>query len=776
LNPDWEKAWRNSIIYPKEGKNKATVDKQDIRRLDEGEYLNDNLIMFYLLRLERTLAERSPELAKRIYFHNTFFYERLSKPVKGKKGINYEAVERWTAKVDLFSYDYIIVPVNEHKHWYVAIICNVRKLVNPDLEVIEDSQSQQVSPDARKSQLDVDTRTKSSHTLSPKHHSTRPSATGVDKSLEQMSLTEDADVEEWPSVEPYPGASEETSPRGRSNRQVVEESPRPESTTIDLEETSKPAVTAKKGKRKSTPAPRKYNPKDPRIITLDSLGINHPTTCTNLRDYLIAEMKSKLDKDIPIPRPLGMTAVKIPQQKNYCDCGVFLLSYIEQFLKCPDQFTEDLLQKVDIEVDYDLTPAPKMRTRIRKLLLGLQAEQMIEEKEKAEAKGKAKKKASKAEGKDEAAPSTKSNSREASKSARASIDAESPMSNRASAQPELAEREALQESASRSPQPGGARKESPPERPAESGRHERDTDGLTPESQAGPYFPRTSERASEEDIDLENDTQNVPAMGNASTAASGIGSIFSSISKPFSRLLSDAASSNQTRPGRSRSDAMEISDDSPQKAKHDSPPTFDPDSPSAQLRKEDYQKLISPSPELDENLSDHRGRLPIPYPQQEHDGASPDLDETQDTKGIDKMAVGNDTEITDSSPLQPALKLTSDINDNPNDEEARKEEAIEDNDVMLLDQETVHAPPFLVDPPSTPLTSPRRRKIATSPQRESSRKPNPRKGSKSSEPTNVRRPSGSMAVRDHSDFALIGRHMGKVTKFEGKRTKFSSSP
>jgi len=101
LHPDWAKSWKSSIIYPRKGKNRATVDKRDIERLDEGQFLNDNLIFFYLLWLEQQLVQRSPNLAKRIYFHNTFFYERLTTVERGQKGINYEAVQRWTARVDL---------------------------------------------------------------------------------------------------------------------------------------------------------------------------------------------------------------------------------------------------------------------------------------------------------------------------------------------------------------------------------------------------------------------------------------------------------------------------------------------------------------------------------------------------------------------------------------------------------------------------------------------------------------------------------------------------
>lgn len=41
------------LVYPAVGRDKATVDFDDLKRLDEGEWLNDNLIMFYLKYVQR---------------------------------------------------------------------------------------------------------------------------------------------------------------------------------------------------------------------------------------------------------------------------------------------------------------------------------------------------------------------------------------------------------------------------------------------------------------------------------------------------------------------------------------------------------------------------------------------------------------------------------------------------------------------------------------------------------------------------------------------------
>jgi len=77
----------------------------------------------------------SPVLHDQIYVFSTFFYKHLSSgatyvtviiiiclplllssPQKG-----YEKVSKW-AKCDIFSKKYLIIPINENYHWYLAIV------------------------------------------------------------------------------------------------------------------------------------------------------------------------------------------------------------------------------------------------------------------------------------------------------------------------------------------------------------------------------------------------------------------------------------------------------------------------------------------------------------------------------------------------------------------------------------------------------------------------------------------------------------------------------
>ncbi|PHH87802.1 hypothetical protein CDD83_8388 [Cordyceps sp. RAO-2017] len=253
-NPEWRNQWQRSLVFPATGKNRTTVDADDIPRLDEGQFLNDNIINFYLRYLQCQLEKERPELLEKVYIFSTFFLEKLRLP-RGK--INYDGVKAWTAKFDLFSYDYIIVPVNEHLHWYLAIICNVPSTLH--------------------------------------------------------------------------GISKQTSSAGA----------------------------------------QKLHPKQPKILTLDSLGQGRPLTCKNLKDYLAEEAKNKKGADLAMI-PNGMTARDIPKQNNHCDCGAFVLGYVEEFLKDPNGVARKLLRKENVE--WNIQPST-LRDKVRSLLFKLQGEQ-----------------------------------------------------------------------------------------------------------------------------------------------------------------------------------------------------------------------------------------------------------------------------------------------------------------------------------------------------------------------------------------------------------------
>lgn len=79
--------------------------------------------------------------------------------------------------------------------------------------------------------------------------------------------------------------------------------------------------------------------KQPLILIFDSLaGASRSRVVATLRDYLTCEYKVKMtgaplhsfNKD-----NMPGHCVKVPQQNNFTDCGLYLLQYVEQFFKDP---------------------------------------------------------------------------------------------------------------------------------------------------------------------------------------------------------------------------------------------------------------------------------------------------------------------------------------------------------------------------------------------------------------------------------------------------------
>lgn len=310
-HPDWAKDWQMPLVF-----HRTTVDKEDIARLDDGQLLNDNLIGFGLKYLFDKFGSRDSDLNKRVYVHNSFFYEKL----KAGRGINYEGVKSWTAKVDLLSYDYIIVPVNEHYHWWVAIICNPGKL-DPDSG---DATGEPGEPN---------------------------SGNGVkkDDGPADVEMTDAPEQQQLQSPRAAPAGEQSPSELHLVKSDIVDLVSDDKNVSIDLTSSNGPKQSKRAG-----PSPKKYNPEDPRIITLDSMGNNHSVAITHFKKYLLAEFEHKRNKIITqVPPGLGMKAQNIPQQNNLCDCGIYLLGYIQEFVKNPDLFIHTILQRERPDWEFD---------------------------------------------------------------------------------------------------------------------------------------------------------------------------------------------------------------------------------------------------------------------------------------------------------------------------------------------------------------------------------------------------------------------------------------
>ncbi|CAI4230724.1 unnamed protein product [Auanema sp. JU1783] len=92
----------------------AKISRKDLATLSGLHWLNDEIINCYLNMIVQR-CEKDSNLPK-VYAFNTFFFTNIA--TKG-----YASVKRWTRKVDIFSYDILLVPVHMHNnHWCLAVV------------------------------------------------------------------------------------------------------------------------------------------------------------------------------------------------------------------------------------------------------------------------------------------------------------------------------------------------------------------------------------------------------------------------------------------------------------------------------------------------------------------------------------------------------------------------------------------------------------------------------------------------------------------------------
>ena len=368
-------AWKKPLIYPKSGKKRAEVEFRDLERLDDNEFLNDNLIGFFLRFLEADIQQHRPELAQKIYFFNTYFFATLTNASRAKKGIYYEGVQKWTRGTNIFEHDFIIVPINENAHWYVAIICNLPKLL-PGAEEAEEAENDEAAPEPGHPSPDESSSPRVTRVITriddpmeeaqdevPGRYPSEIQIDETDRSFKDLNLADNGVlsnvVDQGQSDVNKKGSLLSTWASKPGDQQ-----------NLNTQQSPRKSPKGKKAARRSGVGLQKYDTKAPMIITMDSLGLGRSPTTKALRDYIVDEAKAKLKLDIDGQRIRGMTAKGIPNQENYSDCGLYLLAYMEKFILDPYGFVGSILErKMDDREDWPVMESSNLRDRLRKFLL-----------------------------------------------------------------------------------------------------------------------------------------------------------------------------------------------------------------------------------------------------------------------------------------------------------------------------------------------------------------------------------------------------------------------
>ncbi|KAG0223282.1 hypothetical protein BGW42_005998 [Actinomortierella wolfii] len=281
------------FTYPFSGGPKSiTVHESDVARLEPDQFLNDTIIEFGLKYMQDELEKSNPDLAKQIYVFNTFFYERLSER---------DRIKKWTSKVDLFEKKYILVPIHESAHWYLAVITNPGLLLSREKEATPVDTPDTDTPKEPGSPASKDL----------------PADSPLDSP--EASTVEDKPAEKLPAY----GTRSLTKP--------------------EVDPTAKPYIIVLDS----------LDLRHPAIFNNLRSYLQHEL-----------EAKKGITIKVTNASIVGKYA-KWPRQGNHCDCGIFLLHYAKTFLMEPEKMLWSIVNSVNNENMWSDDEITKLRDRYK---------------------------------------------------------------------------------------------------------------------------------------------------------------------------------------------------------------------------------------------------------------------------------------------------------------------------------------------------------------------------------------------------------------------------
>ncbi|XP_077343486.1 sentrin-specific protease 6 isoform X1 [Lithobates pipiens] len=421
------------IVYPPPpAKGGISVTNEDLHCLNEGEFLNDVIIDFYLKYL---VLEKLREHADRIHIFSSFFYKRLNQ--RERRNLQDTAnltlqqrrhgrVKTWTRHVDLFQKDFIFVPLNEAAHWFLAVICfpGLEEPVyypNPFYQAgtlqpasqADDSRTSTIPGDSQAC-LQGSSAKSTTKKLSNKKQNLAPNDTSSGTVESDSSGTRRGQYVGRHALRRNEEQQETTAtlkslfPQTDSTPKIVNgithecktplkhldglhriqisytDSPddlkKNEEEFIDfsddqdnLDESSDDGGLADDN---FTSEAGKWHLKptfckQPCILLMDSLrGPSRSTVVKTLREYLEVEWEVKKGTKRSFSKEVMKGSnPRVPQQNNFSDCGVYILQYVESFFENP-------IQSFDLPMNLtNWFPEQRMKTKreeIRNLILTLQ--------------------------------------------------------------------------------------------------------------------------------------------------------------------------------------------------------------------------------------------------------------------------------------------------------------------------------------------------------------------------------------------------------------------
>ncbi|EZA57568.1 Sentrin-specific protease [Ooceraea biroi] len=333
-----------TVYPPPPAKGGIAINTEDYLCLAEDQFLNDVIIDFYLKYL--TLEVLSESDQHRTHVFSSYFYKRLTSPhAQAAESIvpmtpaakRHARVQKWTKNVNIFEKDFVIIPINEHAHWFLAIIC-FPGLVGKVSTCAPKPNGDDVHKTAQKSKKMKEGKAKAvtigSTTITP--------------------------VPATITIDPVDDGSERDEAEGDDEEMEIDSDEEDES---EQSEETKPHPDVK--------VEQKEIVKVPCILIFDSLaGASRARVVATLRDYLTCEYIAKLGVEKTFSKDTIKGACpKVPQQSNFTDCGMYVLQYVESFFKNP--ITDYTLPIKTLKTWFEEIVVTRKREELSKLLIKL---------------------------------------------------------------------------------------------------------------------------------------------------------------------------------------------------------------------------------------------------------------------------------------------------------------------------------------------------------------------------------------------------------------------
>merc|ERR1719187_2912955 len=341
--------------YPAEGTGTVSVTTEDYLCLEDEQFLNDVIIDFYLRYLQFGIISEHDR--DRMHIFSTYFYKRLTtrpKQVKNKlhpiednsnltpAEKRYERVKKGQKKVDLFEKDFIVVPINEHAHWFVCVICFPGQVGCTRF----DDGSPCSPPPTRANQRKKKVKRKEKKPLQIGSTTIIPLKSG-DREVQRFQLGEeefsdrdeadasDDDMEDEADDDSKESGANSSKSSNENSRNGDEEESKRTAAGDDGDEDSDKKEGAKDA---ASDGSSRVAIKQPCILVFDSLaGGSKAKVAQTLRDYLTCEYKAKTSSSdrVYTTKTMPANAPKVQQQPNFSDCGIYVIQYVEMFFRIP---------------------------------------------------------------------------------------------------------------------------------------------------------------------------------------------------------------------------------------------------------------------------------------------------------------------------------------------------------------------------------------------------------------------------------------------------------